>query len=240
MVKCALMCGTTIINTIKQYNSTIYTKYEYFSFLFFFHCLEDSICSSNMTVPSSLFLWIFWFKTLISISSKTLWFYFLCIRSDERSKMDHQRYHQQQQWCPMPIPYSNSHFLFCSPFNQTQNPRPQFELQLFPTSLPYPPCHRNLSLDREPYNRFHYNNLTVYGFTYEFDRNPDKRHRVDDVQTNNQNSIRSFDIDGELMMTPLMVSSLVFVGFEFQPMKQTKYRSNINGLIFIWAIIYNL
>ena len=124
-------------------------------------------------------------------------------------------------------------FYFALLFNQTQNPRPQFELQLFPTSLPYPPCHRNLSLDREPYNRFHYNNLTVYGFTYEFDRNPNKRHRVDDVQTNNQNSIRSFDIDGELMMTPLMVSSLVFVGFEFQPMKQTKYRPNINGLIFI-------
>ena len=56
---------------------------------------------------------------------------------------------------------------------------------------------------------------------------------VDDVQTNNQNSIRSFDIDGELMMTPLIVSSLVFVGFEFQPMKQTKCRPNINGLIFI-------
>ena len=56
VVKCALVCGTTIINTIKQYNSTIYTKYEYFYFLFFFHCLEDSICSSNMTVPSSLFL----------------------------------------------------------------------------------------------------------------------------------------------------------------------------------------
>ena len=34
-------------------------------------------------------------------------------------------------------------------------------------------------------------------------------------------------------MTPLIVSSLVFVGFEFQPMKQTKCRSNINGLIFI-------
>ena len=55
----------------------------------------------------------------------------------------------------------------------------------------------------------------------------------------NQNSIRSYDIDGELKMTPLMVSSLVFVGFEFQPMKQTKYRPNINGLTFIRAIIYN-
>lgn len=68
VAKCAFVCGTTINNTIKQYNSTIYTKYEYFSFLFFFPCLEDSICSSNMTVPSSLFLWIFWFKTLILFS----------------------------------------------------------------------------------------------------------------------------------------------------------------------------
>ena len=104
--------------------------------------------------------------------------------------MDHQHHHhqqqQQQQWRPMPIPNSNSHFLFCSPFNQTQNPRPQFELQLLPISLPHPPCHRDLSLDREPYNRFHYNILTIYGFTYESDRNSNKRHRVDDIQTNNQ------------------------------------------------------
>lgn len=118
----------------------------------------------------------------------------------------HHHHHQQQQWRPMPIPgnicptCSNSHFPFCPPFNQIQNPRPPFDPHLLPTGPPRPPWHRSPSLDRDPYNQFQLQQSYSNGFANESDRNP-KRPRVDDMQYNNQNSVRgSSDIERRLKL----------------------------------------